>query len=349
MSPKTRVGIVGLGNVGQLHLEAYQKLLGQIEFVSAAEIDTKLLRQLACQYNFRPYEKYSEMLRTEKLDLVCVSTPAATHCEITLACASAGVNVLCEKPLAVDVESAQQMITSCRQADVRLFYGASYRFLPAIQKARQLIQSGVIGDVLILKEQVVGGVGPENHKPLGFSHYPKGGPGGSGMGLVDHGIHLIDAFSWLLDDDVVGVFGRGNISGDTPATEYVHLNFKNNAIGQLLYSDGTFATDLPPEGTFSWGRGWDAQGYTPAGRWVQNPACIHIHGTKGALRVFHYANSLYLFDQTGVGQVSLEDRPSPSHFATQLQTVLKNITDGQPAEVPGEVGLCALRDSTCGL
>ena len=60
--------------------------------------------------------------------------------------------------------------------------------------AQALIRSGAIGDILLMREQEVGGSGPANRHRMGFAHYPKGTPGGSGFGLVDHGIHLIDAF-----------------------------------------------------------------------------------------------------------------------------------------------------------
>lgn len=339
MTNKLRFGLIGLGKVGELHLEAYQELREDIEIAAAAEPDPVRLRALTTRFGLRPYSDYLEMLKTEKLDLVCVLTPAETHCKITVTCASAGVNILCEKPLAVNLNAAQLMVAACQHAGVKLFYGASYRFLPAVQKARELIQSGVIGDVLLLREQILGGRGPGSHQPIGFAHYPEGGPGGSGMGLVDHGIHLIDTFPWFLNDDVESVFGCGDISGGRAATEYMHLNFRNGAVGQLLYNDGTFPTELPHEGIFSWGEGWGAGGYVKGGTWTQDAGCIHVYGTKGALRVFYYANALFLITDRGVEQVRLVDRTCPSHFAVQLRTFVDNISHNQPPEVPGEVGL----------
>ena len=73
------------------------------------------------------------------------------------------------------------------------------------------------------------------------------------MGLVDHGVHMIDLFPWLTDSEIVSVMGRGNVSGETPATEFVYMTLANGAVGQLLYNDCTFDTDLPVEGIFSHG------------------------------------------------------------------------------------------------
>src|SRR5690606_27364285 len=117
------------------------------------------------------------------------------------------------------------------------------------------------------KESVIGGSGVEHRQTLPPHHYPTGGMGGSGMGLVDHGVHLIDTFSWLMDSKVVLALGRGNITGEAQRPEYAHLEFQNGAIGQLLYEDGTYSTDLPAEGIFSGGASWGVSGLTASGEW----------------------------------------------------------------------------------
>jgi len=164
-----------------------------------------------------------------------------------------------------------------------------------------------------------------------------------GMGLVDHGVHLIDAFSWLMDAPITSVFGRGNISGEELTTEFAHMNFANGAVGQLLYNDGTFSTDLPQEGLFSWGSAWAASGHTPAGGWQAHPNHICVHGSKGALRIFHYANELYLFNNAGSERLKLLDRPAPAQFALQMERFCRNIQNNEEPDVPGNVGLRALR------
>lgn len=338
---KLRVGLVGLGGVGSIHLEAYRDNPA-IDLVAAAEIDEARRTSLQARYGFRPYADFKAMLGEETLDLVCVATPVATHEAVTIACAEAGRHVLCEKPLAVEVASAKRMIAACAAAGVKLFYGASYRFLPALRKARELVGSGAVGEVLLMREQEIGGTGPDGRQIMGFAHYPPGGPGGSGLGLVDHGIHLIDAFGWMTGSPVATVFGRGNISGAAPSTEYLVMNFRNGSLGHLLYEDSTFPTSLPGEGIFSWGSAWALDGYVPPGRWQSAPGTIHVHGTKGALRIHHYAHALFLTDRDGTRQIELEGRPAPGHFAAQMESAARSVLEGAPVEVPGEAGLVAL-------
>lgn len=345
MSRRLRVGIVGLGAVARVHLEAYRNLAG-VEVAAVADTNTTQLTFARERLGLRAYSSVREMLATEALDIACVLTPPASHEEVTTLCAGARVHVLCEKPLALSVEACERMIEACRINEVLLCYGASYRYLPALTVAREMIQRGDIGDVLLLREYAVGGAGSGSRQTLSFAHYPQGGPGGSAMGLCDHGIHLIDLFPWLMDTHVTKVVGRGNISGAPQHPEYAHLEYANGAIGQLLYEDGTYSADLPHEGIFSWGGGWstgsDGDDPTP-GVWHPHPGCILVHGTRAALRIFHYANALFRIDNQGARQVRVPDDPMPGNFRLQLDAFAEAIRSKRSSPVPGEAGLDACR------
>jgi predicted dehydrogenase len=163
------------------------------------------------------------------------------------------------------------------------------------------------------------------------------------MGLVDHGIHLLDVLPWLAGSRVRRVVGRANVSGQALTTEFALLELETGAVANLLYDDGTFGTALPGEGAFSWGSAWDANGLEPAGGWHPDPGCIHVHGTRGALRILHYANALFRFAEDRVQQVVLSGRPAPGHFASQLEAFAEDLRSGNAPRVPGEAGVEALR------
>lgn len=336
---RLRVGLIGLGGVGRLHLEAY-KASRLTRVVAVAEPDPA--RRAAAGGGLAAYADAAEMLAAEALDIACVLTPAASHAALVGLCAGAGVPVLCEKPLAATPAEGRAMIEACRAAGVRLAYGASYRCLPALRRARALIADGAIGEVVLLREQSVGGQGPASRLLLPAAHYPVGGPGGTPMGLVDHGVHLIDAFAWLTGARVTGVFGRGNVSGRPQGVEHLTLTLSNGAVGSLIYDEGTFATELPAEGQFSWGASWDAEGFHPGGAWAAHPGSIHVHGTAGALRIFHYANTLYLRDASGLRQVPVEGAAAPAHFAAQIDAFAEDLIAGRPPRAAAEDGLTAL-------
>jgi UDP-N-acetyl-2-amino-2-deoxyglucuronate dehydrogenase len=335
-----KVGIVGLGAVGGIHLSAY-KTSTRGKVVAVAESNKARLEE-ADLGEAVGFETVSEMLESTSLDVVAICTPAASHEDLAEQCAKRGINILMEKPLALSPESGKRILKICEDNNVRLSYGSTYRCLPAIIEAQNMIQRGVIGEVELMVEQVVGGKGYENCNAMSFGHYPEGGPGGYPMGIIDHGIHLIDVFSWLSGLKIEKAYGRGNISGKEMRAEFLNLIYDNGAIGSLLYHEGTYSAALPAEGAFSAGAGWDVDGLVPAGRWSRSPSCICVYGRSGALKIMHYANALYHCDRDGITQIPLSSPPPPDHFRVQLDVFLEDITSGRPTTVPGEIGLKAL-------
>jgi len=340
---KLRVGLIGLGAVSEVHLEGY-KDADYVDIVAGAEIRTDRMEQMARQWGFKGYTDYEEMLDKEEMDLVVIMTPALTHREVTERVAERGVHILCEKPMTLTLEDAEAMIRKCAAEGVKFQYGSSYRFLCACQKAKKMIDEGLLGDIMLLMEIQVGGRGPEDWFDLGSHHYPPGTPGGGGMGLVDHGIHLVDVFRWFTGSEIQSVAGKGNFSGNPPETEFLTMFFANGAIGQLVYNEASFPSDMPYEGIFGWGAGWDASGkLTPGGKWNETPGNIRVHGTKGALRIFHYPNKLFFFSKDRQEQIPVKARPMPGNFGMQLESFAQSILNDTEPEVTGMDGMKALQ------
>ena len=343
MVHKLRAGIIGLGNVAIHHLEAY-RAWDNWSVVAAAETRPDRLQALSSQFGFKGYQDYKKMLEEEELDLAIVLTPVNTHREVAEEAALRGIHVFTEKPMAIQLEDAEAMSKFPEKYGIKLFYGSSYRFLPAIQYARELIQSGEIGEVQNCIEILLGGKGPENQYLMSEVHYPTGGPGGSGMGLVDHGIHLMDIFPWLCDSPIKSVFGRGNRTGKESFPEFLFMEMEKDITGHLLYNDMSFSTDLPNEGLFSWGGGWNVAGdFSPPGTWHDQPGNIRVLGSKGALRIFHYANRLFLADKNGQKEIALPNTPPPQHFGIQMNTFVQNILQDEEPAVNAKDGLNALK------
>ena len=340
---KLTIGIIGLGGVAQAHLQAFD-LLDNLTIVSVCDVRMDVADAVSKRVSAIAYTDYRDLLAEGNIELVMVLTPASTHREIVEAVAAAGIHVFCEKPIAVTLEDAEAMVATCKQAKVKLFYGSCYRYLPAIVKAKQLIQSGAIGDVQLMTEQLIGGHGKENYTELPPIHYPLGGPGGPGSGLVDHGVHLIDIFAWLNDSEIVSAQGQGLISGAPASSEFMVMQLANGAIGHLLYNAATYPTGLPNEGMFSGGQAWLADdSVAEAGKWETEPGSISVYGTTGSLRIFHYTNALFINTGEGPHQVQLTGRPAFGHFATQLEDCAEVIFNNRKPSVSGEDGVLALK------
>jgi len=337
-----RVAVIGLGLVAEAHLNAFRLIKGAT-VVAVCDTRGEVAKKVASEWNAKAYTDFHRLLREEQVDLVMVLTPASTHLEIACASAEAGAHVFCEKPLAVTVEDAEEIIKVCDAAGMKLFYGSCYRFLPAVRSAYDLIRQGKIGEIQLMTECGLGGQGLEGCTQMSFMHYPEGGPGGPAWGMMDHGVHLIDIFSWYADSELVEVSGQGNISGAQPTTECLTMRFANTAMGHLLYNAATYTTVLPNEGMFSGGQGYRDDGsVSDAGSWDATPVSISVYGTKGSLRIFYYANALFLNDGDGPRQIALSGRAPFGHFVTQLEVCLEAIANDLPAPIDGQAGKKAL-------
>ena len=235
---KIRIGLIGLGAVANPHLAAIRRL-DSVQLISVCDVREAHAQRVAADCQARPYTNHLDLLNAGSIDLAMVLTPASTHREIVEAAAASGAHVFCEKPLAVTVTDAQSMINECATAGVKSFYGSCYRYLPAVSKARELIGAGAIGRIQLMTEHVIGGNGIAGYRQLPPIHYPNGGPGGGGISLMDHGIHLIDIFTWYAGSAPVRAIGNIQISGNSPETEFLMMSFPRGASGHLLYNAAT--------------------------------------------------------------------------------------------------------------
>ena len=340
---KVRLGIVGLGNVAQEHMKGIAASY-RINLIAGADLDGARCRKAESDFGLRSYGSAEDMIAHEDLEGVLVLTPARYHLPVVAIAAEARLPVLCEKPLASDLADAKAMIEIVEQNSILFQFGASYRFLPAVQTARQIIHSNGIGQVRSCLEHLIGGRGSASVEPLPLSHYPEGEPGGTPMGLVDHGVHLIDAFAWMTGQSIHSVYGCGNISGHAPRPESVMFTLGDGAIGHLFYDEGTVGLSLPGEGVFSAGGGWNVEGYVAPGGYDPYPCTLSIYGSTGALRIYPYANLLYHATLEGVTEIPLPKLPEPNHFRAQAEAFADLIRNPVRPAVPDiDAGLAAQR------
>lgn len=337
---KLRVGIVGAGgSVASVHFEAYQSL-DLIDVVAAADVNENKLNLAVERWGVHGYTDYTKMLEKESLDIACVCVPARYHREVAEKAAEYKAHVLIEKPIAITLSDGMAIVNKCHAEKVQLYYGSTYRHFSSVIKARNLIKEGYLGDISLLMEIVAGGSGKTRYRDLGEQHYATGGPGGHGLGILDHGVHMVDIFRWFLGSEVESVFGKGNYSGNSPASEHVTMNFKSGAVAHLIANNASYSTALPAEGIFNWGGNWNADGYLETnGGWDSDPICIYVYGDTGALRIFPYAEQLFYFSEKGIKPIQVKANPMPGNFTMQMVSFVNSINNGEEPAVTGLEGI----------
>ena len=153
-SKKIKYGIIGTGWIAEAHVKELLKM-PDVEIVAAADLVEGKAEEFCKKNgveNVRCYRSHKELLEAEKdLDAVSVCTYNSTHCECTVDALNAGVHVLCEKPMCVTTEEAVEMIRAEKKSGKILSIGFQPRMDPNMIKVKEIVQSGVLGDIYYIQ------------------------------------------------------------------------------------------------------------------------------------------------------------------------------------------------------
>lgn len=187
-----RIGIIGCGGIAGEHARGYASCEG-VEIVACADLALERAQRFAAEFNVpRAYSDYRAMLAHEKLDAVSVCTPNYAHCEPTVAALEAGVHVLCEKPIAMNVAEAERMVAAAQRTKKMLTIGHHFRFVPFIRFIKRRIDEGLLGDIYFGRSHALRRRGVPGWGQFHIRDKSGGGP------LIDIGVHALDCILWLM-------------------------------------------------------------------------------------------------------------------------------------------------------
>ena len=199
-----KVGLVGLGKMGRLHLMNCLKIDG-VEVVAAADSSKKALRKAKSLGVNGLYSDYHDLFNhSSEIDAVVISLPNFLHFESIQLALEAGLNVFAEKPLASSVEECQAIVKLVEKSGRKLAVGHVVRFMEVIEKMKASMDKGIIGDVEVATiEEIVNGPFSHPRVPAPVADWwfdPKKAGGGA---LLDIGYHMIDLFRFFAGESEV--------------------------------------------------------------------------------------------------------------------------------------------------
>jgi scyllo-inositol 2-dehydrogenase (NAD+) len=315
---KLGMGIIGVGVMGRRHAENFLRQVPQAQLIAVADADGARAKQVAADLEIpHAYASLEEMLERKDIRAVVIASPDGLHAGAVEMAARAGKDILCEKPLALDLQSAEKALAAVAKAGVRLQIGFMRRYDTAYAAAQRRIAGGEIGDIVIFKS-----IGRDKlPAPLSFFQ-----SGVSGMLLYANTIHDFDLARWLTQDEVAEVHTFATTTarpeleplGHVVATS-VNLRYAGGAIGNLESSgQAQYGYDVRTE----------------------------VVGTKASLFVGTLRQSPVVFLSPNHGSYELEDhylsRFRDAYVTQALDFVDMVLNDRQP-KVTGEDGLRALR------
>ena len=242
-SPRTlRVGIVGCGKIAHNHVRALQAIDG-VEVVAVTDKNPEIAQAFADQYGVENSFGDSMEFWSTGLDVVTICTPHPAHEEGVIRAAHNNIHVLCEKPVAVTLDSLDRMIAACDEAGVAFGVLFQRRFWEAARTIRSALDSGELG------QPILGSVAVRFRRDREYYQDEWRGrwdTEGGGV-LINQAIHHIDLLQWFMGP-VVSVSGSIKTLRHTDVMEVedsgvAHLEFASGAIATIL-ATSTLSTGL---------------------------------------------------------------------------------------------------------
>ena len=237
----TSFAIVGCGRIAQRHAEhitnnGILKAVCDIDFAKAVELRDK--------YNASVYNSIDALLSNEKdVDVIAICSPNGLHAEHTIKCLDAGIHVLCEKPMAINVHDCGEMIKAAERNNKRLFAIKQNRFNPPVAAVKSAIDEGKLGKIYSIQLSCFW-----NRNEDYYKNSWKGTKNLDGGTLYTQFSHFIDLLYWIIGDvkrthAIIGNFAHENII-EFEDTGVVALEFYNGTIGTINYTVNSFGKNM---------------------------------------------------------------------------------------------------------
>jgi predicted dehydrogenase len=238
---KINFAIVGCGRIAQRHAEHISNV-GNL--ISVCDISKLKADELASKYNCKAYYNIEEMISNEKnLDVISICSPNGLHAEHSIKALNSGFHVLCEKPLAINVQDCGEMIKAAEKANKRLFAIKQNRFNPPVNAIKTAIEEGRLGKIYSVQLSCFW-----NRNNDYYHDSWKGTKELDGGTLYTQFSHFVDLLYWLVGDvrnaqAFTGNFAHNGII-EFEDTGVVALEFHNGAIGTINYTVNSFEKNM---------------------------------------------------------------------------------------------------------
>lgn len=231
-----KYGLIGCGRIATNHVKAV--LNNNLEFVAACDIEESQINNLLTKHGLdkdttiKHYIDYKKMIEQNKLDLVAIATESGNHAEIALYCIDHGINCIIEKPIAMSIQEADQIIRRAEEKGVKVSACHQNRFNIAVQEMRKAVEAGRFGKLSHGSVHV-----RWNRNIDYYTQAPWRGKWASdGGALMNQCIHGIDLLRWMMGDEVEEVYGQ------TRQQFHNYLEAEDVGMAVIKFKNGAVAT-----------------------------------------------------------------------------------------------------------
>jgi myo-inositol 2-dehydrogenase/D-chiro-inositol 1-dehydrogenase len=311
MSEKINIAVIGTGRMGSVHVGNLVNRIPEANLAALCDVKFDVVQAVAKQWEIKQaVQHYQDLLEDKTIEAVLIATSTDTHTKILKDCAIAGKHIFCEKPLALDLNEIDEVLSVVEQAGVKLQVGFNRRFDKNFRQVRQIVKSGELGRPCLLKIT--------NRDPaLPSLEFLRS----SGGLFLDMTIHDFDMARFQIGE-VDEVYATGSVLIDEALKEFGDLD---TAVISLKFKDGTLGSiDNSRQAVYGYDQRVEV--FCLNGTAMAENETEHTVA-KGNLEGFHTARVEAFFMQ----------RYGPCYIE-EVREFLRCVRDDQPVPVSGEDG-----------
>lgn len=239
-----KYALIGCGRISPNHIAAAKA--NQLEIVAICDVVPENMEDKITKFELpqtvKRYTDYKEMLKTEDIELIAIATESGKHAEIAIDCIEAGCNVIIEKPIALSLKDADQIIAKAKEKNVKVCACHQNRFNMSIRKIREAVEKKRFGKLFYGTAHI--------RWNRGYDYYSRAKWRGTweqdGGALMNQCIHNIDLLRWMMGDEIVEVVGM------TDKLNHDYIDAEDMGIALIKFANGSYGivegtTDIYPQ------------------------------------------------------------------------------------------------------
>ncbi len=324
-----KFGVIGVGGMGAAHA-TFLAAMEETQLVAVADLDSERAARVGLETGAKSYRDYKHLIDEGGIEAVVVAAPHPFHPGMTEYAARRGIHVLCEKPLAISVALADEMIAMCRENEVLLGVVFQQRADPSRRAMKRLIEAGAIGEIYRVSMTA-----PYYRPQAYYDSAPwRGTWKGEGGGiLMNQAAHALDQLAWM------GGVPRGVQS--MTLTRLHQIEVENTALALLDYGDGKAGWFYTSSAELLSGERLEISGERGALVW-EDGRLRHLEASQPMSR--HLQTAPGMFDQIGETWRDIEVEASPPPYPEVLRAFALAVRHNDAALMfaSGEDGLRSL-------
>lgn len=222
-------GIIGCGMISQWHATAVMQTCGA-RLAGVTDVNIESARAFALKYDVAAFDSVAQMLNSPEIDVISICTPSGLHAPLAVQAANAGKHIVVEKPMAINVEQANEIIEAVERNNVKLQVISQLRFSDAVVKLKDAVGRGLLGRLVTGDIYMKYNRSQEYYDRSGWRGTWKMDGGGA---LMNQGIHGVDLLQYVMGR-VKTVFGITRTLArkiEVEDTAAALLEFANGALG----------------------------------------------------------------------------------------------------------------------